>query len=110
MSIGMELDHPHKALPMRKTAAEQRIIVLRPKMSEILPHMGTTEALAKRYAAPTQMYPDVEFSSEEMVGIAVVMMVMSRAARNRPTPSAMIIPIVSVFVRRVSCVIMSVAI
>ena len=64
----------------RNMATAIKSIIFRPHMSESLAHKGALAAFAKRYAPPTQEYPDADCSSDEMVGIAVATMVMSRAA------------------------------
>ena len=52
-------------------------------MSETFAHIGTTAVVAMTYEAPIHEYPDAEWRSEQIVGIAVATMVVFRAAMKR---------------------------
>jgi hypothetical protein len=70
-------------LPARKTPFARKRIGRRPNMSEIFPQNGTDAALVSRYAEPTQAYPASEMSkTRAMLGSAVVIKTVSRAARK----------------------------
>lgn len=86
-------------LPIKKTADVTSRIGLRPQMSENLPHDGTEAALASRYADPIQVYPAFEWKYSLIVGNAVVIIVVSRAARNTDAQRERTIMVVSTFVR-----------
>lgn len=68
--------------PMKNTPTADNSTTFRPQISDILPQEGAAAALARRYAEPIHVYPAVDFSSSEMVGIATVTMVVSRAERK----------------------------
>jgi len=76
------LEDAHIADPTKRMTTAARRIIFRPKISENLPHTGIDAALARRYADPNQMNAVAECNSLMMVGVAVVAMVKSRAARN----------------------------
>lgn len=82
MSIPMSLATAQMIELAAKPAMAHRSISLRPQISESLAHIGDPAAFAKRYAPPIHVSPDADFNSEEMVGIAVAMMVWSKAAMN----------------------------
>jgi hypothetical protein len=52
-------------------------------MSDNFAQIGAAAALASRYAPPIQTNPDELCRADEMVGMAVAMMVWSRAAMKR---------------------------
>lgn len=54
----------------------------RPQMSDSFAQIGAAAAFARRYAPPIHMKPKELWSRLEMVGIAVAMMVWSKAAIN----------------------------
>ena len=100
--MGMLTETPHNKLPIQKMATALSSTGLRPKISEILPHVGTNDAFPSRYALPTQMYPRLELKCADMVGTAVVMMVTSRAARKSARHNAKTMRKFSTFVRSAS--------
>jgi hypothetical protein len=57
-------------------------------MSLTFPQLGTLAELASVYDAPTHVYPDGELNSPTIVGMAVVTIVASRAARKSAEQSA----------------------
>lgn len=63
-------------LPTKKTPFAIKRIGLRPKMSENLPHMGVEAAEPSRYADPIHVYPAADPKYSEIVGKAVVMIVI----------------------------------
>ena len=76
------LEDAQTAEPTKKTPTAARRMIFRPKISESLAHTGVDAALARRYADPIQVYAVAECNSLMMVGVAVVAIVKSRAARN----------------------------
>ena len=68
--------------PTKKMATAARRMIFRPKISENLANTGVDAALARRYADPIQVYAVAECNSLIMVGVAVVAIVKSKAARN----------------------------
>lgn len=68
--------------PTQNTPTADNSTGFRPQISDILPQEGAAAALARRYAEPIHVYPDVEFRSAEMVGMATVTMVVSKAERK----------------------------
>jgi hypothetical protein len=89
-------------LPRKNIAAAINNTGLRPQISENFPHEGVLAALASRYADPIQVYPAFEWKYSLMVGRAVVMIVVSRAARKTDAPSEAMIILVCSFVREAS--------
>jgi len=75
MSIFILTAKAHSMELQKNSATAARRIGLRPQISESLAHIGPAAALARRYAPPIHTYPEADFSSEAIVGIAVAMMV-----------------------------------
>lgn len=68
-------------LTNQRTTALNKIAFL-PQMSLSFAHTGAAAALANKYEPPIQEYPDAELSCEQMVGIAVAIMVEFKADIN----------------------------
>lgn len=68
--------------PTQNTPTADNNTGFRPQMSDNFPQEGAAAALARRYAEPIHVYPDVEFKSAEIVGMATVTMVVSKAERK----------------------------
>ena len=85
-------------LPTKKTPEATRRMGLRPQISENFPHDGTDAAFASKYADPIQVYPAFEWKYSLIVGSAVVMIVVSRAARKTDAHSESTIMVVWSFV------------
>jgi len=77
----LETAHMMELAKYRATAISR--IGFRPHMSESFAHIGTTAVVAMTYEAPIHEYPDAEWRSEHIVGIAVATMVVFRAAMKR---------------------------
>ena len=99
ISIPMLTLSAHSSEPTQKTATANKRIGLRPQMALNLPQDGTATALASRYALPTHVYPSGDRNSPIIVGMAVVTMVTSSAARNTAEQSAPTIRFVWTLVR-----------
>lgn len=82
ISISIEIEVALKVLPTKKMLMAMRSTGLRPHMSLTLPQIGVEAPSASIYAAPTQTYASVEWKWLEIVGKAVVTMVISSAARK----------------------------
>src|SRR3569833_2771603 len=82
MSISMLTAVPHSALPRKHIATAIRRRIFRPQISLSFPQFGVAADAARRYAEPTQTYPSPEWKSLLIVGRAVVIMVVSSAARK----------------------------
>jgi hypothetical protein len=76
------LEDAQIADPTKKMATVVRRTIFLPKISENLANTGVDAALARRYADPIQVYTVAECNSLMMVGITVVAIVKSKAARN----------------------------
>lgn len=59
-------------LDTAKRKTEPKRAGLRPQISLVLVQMGPAAALASKYAPPIHVYPDADFKSDAMVGIAVL--------------------------------------
>ena len=81
MPMLLETAHTMELAKYKPTAMSR--IGFRPHMSENFAQMGTTAVVAMTYEAPIQEYPDAEWRSEQIVGIAVATMVVFRAAMKR---------------------------
>lgn len=82
INLPVLIDDAHIAEPTKNVATPARRIILRPQISDSFAQTGVAAALARRYADPIQVYAVAEWSSLIMVGVAVVAIVKSRAARN----------------------------
>jgi hypothetical protein len=89
-------------LPMKNIAAAISKTGLRPQISENFPQDGVLAALASKYADPIHVYPAFEWKYSLIVGKAVVMIVVSRAARNTDAPREAMMIVVCSFVREAS--------
>ena len=67
---------------MKNIAVAMRSSGLRPQISLSFPHIGVPAASASIYADPTQVYAAEESKYSDIVGRAVLIMVMSKAARK----------------------------
>lgn len=85
-------------LPTKNTPDAASKTGLRPQISENLPHDGTEAAFASKYADPIQVYPAFEWKYSLIVGRAVVIIVVSRAARKTDAQSERTIMVVCSFV------------
>ena len=89
ISIGKLTASAATRLPTMKIELAMINIGFLPKMSLIFPQKGTAAALPRRYADPIQEKSEPEASKcSAMVGNAVVMIVVSRAARKMVIHSA----------------------
>lgn len=82
ISIAALIAAPHNTLPTKKTATEASKAIFRPHISLSFPQVAVTAEADIVKAAPTQIYADVDRKCSDIVGSAVVMIVMSRAARK----------------------------
>jgi len=89
-------------LPIKNTAAALSNTGLRPQMSENFPHDGVLAALASKYADPIHVYPAFEWKYSLIVGKAVVIIVVSRAARKTDAHREAMMIMVCNFVREAS--------
>jgi hypothetical protein len=87
---------------MKNIAAAISKTGLRPQISENFPQDGVLAALASKYADPIHVYPAFEWKYSLIVGKAVVMIVVSRAARNTDAPREAMMIVVCSFVREAS--------
>ena len=78
----MPFEDAQIADPTKKVVIAVRRIIFRPQIFENLAHTGVAAALARRYADLIYVYVVAECSSLIIVGIAVVAIVKSNAARN----------------------------
>jgi hypothetical protein len=77
------VENPHtKELTMKRATAIKKTTFL-PQISEKLVQTGPEAVSARTYAAPTQVYPDVDWKCFAIVGSAVVTMVVLTADMNR---------------------------
>lgn len=83
MRLVVVLEDAQIADPTKKIVTAARRIIFRPKISENLPHTGVDAALASRYAEPIHVNAVAECNSCMIVGVAVVAIVKSKAARNK---------------------------
>ena len=82
MSISILCERAQTIELRKYNATAVKRIGFRPQMSESLTQIGAAVAFARRYAPPIHEYPEAEWRSDEIVGIAVAMIVWFRDARK----------------------------
>jgi hypothetical protein len=82
INMSMLTAAPQRVLPRKNITAAMSRSGLRPQMSLSYPHVGVPAASASMYANPTQVYAADESKYSDIVGRAVLIMVMSSAARK----------------------------
>lgn len=70
----------HNMLLAKYKATAVSTIILRPQMSLSFTHTGAAAPLAKTYAPPIQEYPEAEPRLDTIVGSAVAVIVLFKAA------------------------------
>lgn len=83
IKLPMLVEEAQIAEPAKNVASAARKTIFRPQISDNFPQTRVAAAPAKRYADPIQVYAVAEWSSLTIVGVAVVAIVKSRAARKR---------------------------
>lgn len=75
INMAMLYASPATKLPTRNTTFAISSTGLRPKMSDIFPHIGVDAAAPSKYPEPIQVYPAGDWKCSAMDGSAVVIIV-----------------------------------